>query len=130
MSIKITSGLIRLGGSFILEDYLKRVISKVEAGPILNKYGRIGCDALAHATPIDSGETARSWTYEIEKNETGHAIYWMNTHENKGVNIAIILQYGHGTGTGGYVEGLDYINPALRPVFQNIADEAWQEMMK
>ena len=95
---------------------------------ILNKYGQMGVAALASATPIESGRTASSWTYEIKNSSSGSSITFSNTNVNKGVNIAIILQYGHGTGTGGWVSGRDYINPAMRPVFDNIADSVWKEI--
>lgn len=95
----------------------------------LQKYGEQGVQALAAATPVDSGETAASWAYEIEYSNGQIAINWINTHVNQGVNIAVILQYGHGTGTGGYVVGRDYINPAMRPVFDNIAESAWSEVV-
>jgi hypothetical protein len=95
---------------------------------VLSKYGQKGVDALKAATPINSGETAQSWTYEIVQENDKATIYWLNTNINKGVNIALILQYGHGTGTGGYVAGRDYINPAIRPIFDNIASEAWKEV--
>ena len=94
----------------------------------LNKYGRIGVEALRSATPKDSGETANSWSYEIVRKDGETKIVWTNNHINKGVNIAVILQYGHGTGTGGYVEGIDYINPAMKPVFQEIIDNALKEV--
>ena len=97
---------------------------------ILDKYGRIGCQALAEATPKNSGKTAESWTYKIERTKTGSKIVWSNTNVNEGVNIAIILQYGHGTGTGGFVTGEDYINPAMKPVFDKIAEDAWKEVSK
>lgn len=94
----------------------------------LEKYGQMGVEALSAATPIETGRTASSWTYQIEHSR-GHAtISWLNTNVNKNVNIAIILQYGHGTGTGGYVRGRDYINPAMRPVFDKIAEMAWKEV--
>lgn len=97
---------------------------------ILDKYGREGVAALTSATPVDSGTTAKSWYYEI-KNQNGSAtITFLNSHINKGVPIAIILQYGHGTGTGGWVEGRDYINPAIRPIFDRIVEEAWREVTK
>ena len=96
---------------------------------ILETYGRAGVTALASATPVDSGETAAAWGYEIVQTSGGYSIFWTNSHINKGVNIAVILQYGHGTGTGGYVKGIDYINPALRPVFEQLADAAWREVM-
>lgn len=94
----------------------------------LTKYGELGVEALAASTPKRSGETASSWSFEIEEKGNGYALYWSNSHINKGVNIAVILQYGHGTGTGGYVQGIDYINPAIRPIFEEIADAAWKEV--
>lgn len=95
---------------------------------ILDKYGKMGVDALAAATPVDTGKTAASWTYEIEISKNSYTITWLNTNVNKHVNIALILQYGHATRNGGYVSGRDYINPALQPVFDQIATEAWQEV--
>ena len=97
---------------------------------ILDKYGREGVAALASATPIESGQTASSWFYEIEHSAGSSAIRFNNSHINKGVPIAIILQYGHGTGTGGWVEGRDYINPAIQPVFDRIVQEVWKEVTK
>lgn len=94
----------------------------------LEKYAQEGVAALSAATPVDTGKTANSWTYEIEHTDIRYAIYWINTNENKGVNIALILQTGHGTGSGGYVQGIDYINPAMKPILQKIADEAWKEV--
>lgn len=94
----------------------------------LTKFAQKGVDALQAATPVDSGETASAWGYEIETSGSGAKITWTNSNINDGVNIAVILQYGHGTGTGGYVEGRDYINPALAPVFDEIADELWKEV--
>ena len=90
----------------------------------LDKYGRRGVDALSAATPRESGETANSWEYRVTKN----SIEWYNTNVVDGVNIAIILQYGHGTGTGGYVRGYNYINPAIRPIMDEIAEEVWKEV--
>lgn len=92
----------------------------------LDIYGKMGVEALSEATPVDSGLTANSWSYVIERNKDNTTISWLNTNINDGVNIAIILQYGHGTGTGGYVQGQDYINPAIRPVFDKIAEDAWK----
>ena len=97
---------------------------------ILDKYGREGVAALASATPIDSGETANSWYYEIKHDGRAATITFLNSNINEGVPIAIILQYGHGTGTGGWVEGRDYINPAIQPIFDKIVDEAWKEVTK
>lgn len=96
----------------------------------LDKYGKQGVDALSSATPIDSGKTADSWTYKITTNANSVSIEWYNTNTNNGVNIAILLQYGHGTGSGGYVKGRDYINPAIRPVFDEIANNLWKEVNK
>lgn len=104
-------------------------MSKFEINKILEKYGQMGVNALSDATPVDSGATASSWGYEISLKKEGATIHWTNTHQNKGVYIAVILQYGHGTGTGGYVQGRDYINPAIRPVFDKIAEEAWMEVV-
>ena len=97
---------------------------------ILDKYGKEGVAALASATPKDSGLTANSWGYTIERSSGSAKIIFENSNVNKGVNIAIILQYGHGTGPGGWVEGRDYINPAIQPIFDRIAEEAWEEVTK
>ena len=104
-------------------------MSKFQINKILEKYGQMGVEALRSATPIDSGKTAESWGYEISVGKEGATIHWTNTNQNKGVYIAVILQYGHGTCTGGYVQGIDYINPAIRPVFDKIAEEAWMEVV-
>lgn len=95
---------------------------------ILDKYGEDGVRALQEATPKDSGQTAESWFYEIRKDNGTVSLEFHNSYINKGVPIAIILQYGHGTGTGGYVQGIDYINPALQPVFSEIAEKIWKEV--
>lgn len=97
---------------------------------LLTKYGQEGVAALASATPTESGKTASSWYYEIEHSEGSSVIRFNNSNINKGVPIAIILQYGHGTGTGGWVEGRDYINPAVQPVFDRLVNEAWREVTK
>ena len=93
-----------------------------------DKYGREGVNALSSATPVDSGKTASSWYYKIERTKNTISITFYNSNVNKGVPIAIILQYGHGTGTGGWVEGRDYINPAIQPIFDKMAEEAWKEV--
>ena len=103
-------------------------IKKLKVQSILNKYGQIGVGALASATPSDSGKTAASWGYEISMSGNSATITWNNSNQNAGVNIAVILQYGHGTGTGGYVAGRDYINPAMRPVFDKITEDVWREI--
>lgn len=112
-----------------LTRYLERV-KKAAKISTLDKYGREGVAALASATPVDSGLTASSWYYEIENQNGSAKIIFLNSHVNKGVPIAIILQYGHGTGTGGWVQGRDYINPAIQPIFDKIAEEAWREVTK
>lgn len=96
---------------------------------MLDKYGREGVAALSAATPVDSGKTASSWTYEIKDIKDGVALTFDNTNIQNGVPIAIILQYGHGTRNGGWVEGRDYINPAIQPVFDKLANEAWKEVI-
>ncbi|MET0787477.1 MAG: HK97 gp10 family phage protein, partial [Paenisporosarcina sp.] len=93
----------------------------------LDHYGRIGVDALSRATPRDTGETANSWGYQIGHENGIYSISWYNTHREGFVNIAVIIQYGHGTGTGGYVEGIDYINPAIRPIFEKIVNDIWRQ---
>ncbi len=108
-------------------SFFERIKEVVRLGE-LDKYGRIGVEALSSATPVDSGLTADSWYYEIERGSGSVEIVFYNSHVNKNVNIAIILQYGHGTGTGGYVEGRDYINPAIQPVFDKIVQDAWKEV--
>lgn len=112
-----------------LTNYLKRV-QKAGQVDILDEYGKAGVAALASATPVDSGRTAESWYYEIERSRNGAKIIFCNSNVNRGVQIAIILQYGHGTGTGGWVEGRDYINPAIQPLFDKIADAAWKEVTR
>lgn len=109
--------------------YLERLKEAAKLG-VLDKYGREGVAALASATPTETGLTASSWSYTIERQNGSVAIVFENSNINKGVPIAIILQYGHGTGTGGWVAGRDYINPAIQPIFDKIADEAWKEVTK
>ena len=112
-----------------LTRYLERV-NKAAKISDLDKYGREGVAALASATPVDTGKTASSWNYKIEHNNDSIAIVFNNTNVNKGVPIAIILQYGHGTRNGGWVEGRDYINPAIQPIFDKIAENAWREVTR
>jgi hypothetical protein len=115
-------------GSFDKTDRFLAFLRGMSVGDILAKYGQQGVDALAAATPVDSGETAASWSYDITGSAGNYQISWKNSHENEGVQIAVILQYGHGTGTGGYIDGRDYINPAMRPIFDRIANEVWKEV--
>lgn len=112
-----------------LTSFLERAKNIIKIGE-LDKYGREGVAALASATPVDSGLTASSWYYKIERQNGSASINFYNSNINEGVPIAIILQYGHGTGTGGWVEGRDYINPAIQPLFDKIADDAWKEVAK
>lgn len=109
--------------------YFERVRQAAHLG-ILDKYGREGVAALASATPTDTGKTASSWYYEITNTKGSVTISFLNSNIQNGVPIAIILQYGHGTGTGGWVQGRDYINPAIQPVFDRIVSEAWREVTK
>lgn len=112
-----------------LNRFLEKAKEAVKLGD-LDKYGKQGVAALASATPVNSGETANSWSYEIVRSNGSIKIEFHNTNINQGVPIAIILQYGHGTGTGGWVQGRDYINPAIQPIFDKIADSAWKEVTK
>lgn len=120
---------IKSKGNFKKTDNLLAKILKRDYVTVLTKYGQLGVEALRNATPVDTGLTANSWSYEIVEDSSGVKIYWKNSNIVKGVPIAVILQYGHGTGTGGYVEGTDYINPALKSVFEKIADAAWKEVV-
>ena len=112
-----------------LTNFLEKAKEAVHLGN-LDKYGREGVAALASATPVDSGLTANSWYYEITNKNGSATISFLNSNIQNGVPIAIILQYGHGTGTGGWVQGRDSINPAIQPIFDKIADEAWKEVTK
>jgi hypothetical protein len=121
---------IRQEGDFSkLTSFLERAKEVVRISD-LDKYGREGVAALASATPVDSGKTADSWHYKIEQKQGSVSIVFYNSNVNDGVPIAIILQYGHGTRNGGWVEGIDYINPAIQPIFNKIVDSAWREVTK
>lgn len=111
------------------EKFLSNAKS-IAIGRILDKYGSMGVDALAAATPVRTGKTAASWGYKIVISNDRAEVRWINSNVNKGVCIAMILQYGHGTRTGGYVEGVDYINPAIEPIFEKFAEEAWNEVTR
>lgn len=112
-----------------LNRYLERVKEAARIS-ILDKYGREGVAALSSATPIETGLAASSWSYQIERGSGSARIVFTNTDIENGFPVAIMLQYGHGTGTGGWVEGRDYINPAIQPIFDKIADAAWREVTK
>ena len=121
---------LKTNGDFVNTKRYFEQVKKAAKIDILEKYGQAGVAALASATPVDSGKTAGSWYYEIKRQNGSATIEFCNSHVNKGVLIAIILQYGHGTGTGGWVQGRDYINPAIQPIFDKITDEAWREVTK
>jgi hypothetical protein len=125
--IKVTNS-----GSFANSlAFLQRMKNR-EQFKVLEKYGPIGVTALMGATPVESGETAAAWYYEIVQRPGYFAIHWLNSHvEDPGrIPIAVLLQYGHATRTGGYVQGRDYINPAMRPIFDQIAADMWKEVTK
>ena len=109
--------------------YLEKVKEVIKIGD-LDKYGREGVAVLASFTPKDSEKTADSWRYEISRSDQSVSITFLNSNINKDVPIAIILQYGHGTRNGGWVRGRDYINPAIQPIFDKIANDAWKEVTK
>lgn len=112
-------------------NWLKRIKTMKNARNVLDKYGREGVAALSAATPIDTGETASSWNYEIVQNGQSVSLNFVNNNKTKtGIPIAILLQYGHGNGRGAYVQGRDYINPAVRPIFDEIANKAWKEVVE
>lgn len=111
------------------EKFLKKSLGR-DYKAVLEKYAKQGVEALSANTPIESGLTAVSWSYEIIQNGGTISIVWNNSNINKGVNIALILQYGHGTRNGGYVDGIDYINPSLKPIFDKMADAAWKEVTR
>jgi hypothetical protein len=117
-------------GSF---DNTERWLQKMKSGQLfatLSKYGSLGQNALSNATPTDTGLTAESWSFTIEQRPGYYSIRWHNSHIENGLPIAILIQYGHGTGTGGYVQGRDYIMPAIRPIFDQILAEAMKEVNK
>lgn len=109
------------------DSYLKKLKQKRYFNA-LDKYGQAGVQALSEATPVRTGKTAGSWSYEIQTTSESVSIVWTNSNVNKGVNIALLIQLGHGTGTGGYVAGVDYINPTMKPIFDEILAEVWKEV--
>lgn len=110
------------------EDFLQRS-KKINPKQILEKYAREGVQALRSATPKDSGETAEAWDFEIVGTTAGFKLNWLNSSMNDGIPIAILLQYGHGTRSGTFIEGRDFINPAMRPIFDKIAENIWKEVL-
>lgn len=116
-------------GSFNkIDNFLKNALN-ISNSALFNRIGKAGVDALAANTPKDSGLTADSWYYEVVRTDTSVEIVWKNRNQNKGIPIAILIQYGHGTRTGGYVEGFDYINPAMQVVFEKLVEELWREVL-
>ena len=109
------------------DTFLKRLM-KQDLRSILNKYGQLGVDALSKATPVDTGKTAASWDYEVTIAPGSATLTWTNSNTNQGVPIALLIQYGHGTPTGGYVPGQEYIKPAIRPIMDELTKELWKEV--
>lgn len=120
----MSSGIKQKGNFNHTNNFLRYVLNQ-QYLDILNKYGAEGVRALSANTPRDTGETASSWNYEIIKGKNRIILAFNNDHIEKGVPIAIVLQYGHATRNGGWVEGIDYINPAIQPIFKKIANDAW-----
>ena len=125
--IKVTAG-----GNFKNTETLLRKASNINLRPILEEYGRLGVDALARNTPVDTGKTAKSWDYEIVYGKNEVKLIWVNDNmaENTDIPVAMLIQYGHATKNGGYVTGIDYINPELTKLFDKMADKAWREVSK
>lgn len=119
---------IKHKGSFKKTEKFLNAMKNSDQLIVLREYGRRGVEALAEATPKRTGKTAESWSYEISGSKGHYTIYWRNSNTNDGVNIAVLIQYGHGTGWGGYVVGIDYINPALEPVVNELAETIWKEV--
>lgn len=111
------------------ERFFNRVL-RMSYLNILEKYGQMGVEALRNATPVESGKTAESWDFGIDKGDGVVTLYWTNSNENDGVNIAVLLIYGHGLQNGAYVEGVDFVSPAMRPIFEQIANESWKEVTR
>lgn len=121
---------VKSSGSFKnAESFLGRIL-RDDVAKSLEQYGEEGVLALSNATPVDTGLTANSWGYVVDRSHGSYSITWVNNNTSTGVNVAIILQYGHATGTGGWVEGYDYINPVIQPLFDRIADDIWKEVTR
>ena len=121
---------IKQKGNFEKTSKFLNKSRKAVTNPDLDKYGMMGVQALRSTTPKDTGKTADSWSYRIEQKNGQIALQFLNSNINQDVPIAVIIQYGHATGTGGWVEGVDYINPAIRPLFYEIIDNVWKEVNK
>lgn len=120
---------VKCKGNFKRADNWLKKLLRIDYKSLMRKYAQEGVEALSAATPVDTGLTASSWSYEIIENEGEIVISWNNSNVNKYVNIALILQYGHATRNGGWVDGIDYINPALKPIFEKMANAAWKEVI-
>lgn len=116
-------------GNFNYSERLFAKARKLKLENKLKKFGDLGVQALAEATPTRTGVTAGSWSYEFQVDSSSASIIWTNSHTNKGINIAMILEFGHGTGTGGYVQGRNYINPAIQPIFDQMVDSIRKEVL-
>lgn len=121
MGSKIT---LKYEGSFLALEKKFYAFKNIFNRDVLEEYGKYGVEKLYEHTPKDTGKTAESWYYEINNTKDGSEIVWKNSNVNKGVNIALIIQYGHGMPNGTYVQGIDYINPSLQEVFNHIAEDA------
>lgn len=122
--------VVRTEGDFSKSETLLKRIMRLDFANKLKEYGEMGVAALYDATPYDTGETARSWRYIIERSKERVSISWVNDNAPRGVQVAVLLQYGHATKNGGWVEGVDYINPALAPIFEEIENKLWKEVTK
>ena len=120
----------KASGDFSKITKFLNTMRKKDAKAVLNKYGERGVELLRNATPVKTGKTASSWRYEINVSKGRYSINWLNDNIHNGVNIAIILQYGHGTRNGGYVAGKDYINPVMQQIFSEMAEELWREVVQ
>lgn len=116
-------------GSFQKTERFLKKMSKGEIFRVLERYGREGVAALRSHTPSESGQTANSWSYEVKNDNRQASITWSNSHMAGSTPVVVLIQYGHGTGTGGYVPGRDFINPALQPIFDKIANDVWKEVV-
>lgn len=117
-------------GNFRETDGFLKNLKYFSIDQILDYYGQKGVEALKTATPVDTGKTASSWYYEIVKENGKTSVVWKNSNIKDWVNVAVIIQYGHATSSGSWVEGIDYINPALQPIFNQIAEDAWNEIRR
>lgn len=121
---------VKASGDFRNTEAFLASMKQGEVFSVLERYGQAGVDALSQATPVNTGLTATSWTYEVVRKNGKYQIVWHNTNVESGIPVAVLIQYGHATGTGGWVEGEDYINPAIQPLFDKIADDVWERVRR